>query len=134
MKKQLVPFFKSIGFVLLVHAFAVILTCLSFDFSEEHKMLTLICLGVALLIFIPSYFFVKGKAERPVLYLVVTAVSHIIAAIVANTVLNAIYSAPDWDNFYPLITEAAVGICFIVIVLLDIAVMICKRIVKYARK
>lgn len=140
MKKQIQIILKSVGFMLFVRIIAMVCAFISWGFSDEQRMVTLICLSAIMVCLIPTYFLVKGKTPRPWFYLIVTAVSYIIITIISFVILRASLSLDGENAFYAMnaeiylfIIEAIVGIYFIVIALLDSAIIICQGIVNYVK-
>ncbi len=128
MKKQFLTYLKSIGYVIFIHAAAVLAALTLPDLPNSSSRLTaILCFGLALTILSPSYFFAKKKAERPVVYLIVTVISHIIISPVIMAAVKILSAKPSWHTFYFTITEAMAGIYFIAIALIDVALMISKK-------
>lgn len=126
--KQFLSYLKCVGYVLFIHAVTVLSTVLMLNFtSNSHQHIALLFFCLMLLILTPSYFFVKRNAQRPVIYLLVTAISHIIVSDAVLKISDALCKKPSWDSFGFAVTEILAGIFFISVLLIDIALMIYKK-------
>lgn len=80
------------------------------------------------LIAAPLYFFVKGNADKTLLYILATCVSHVawIAAIIWG--LDKMFN--DWSTVMFLITGGASMLLFAIILLMDAVIWVWRRIFK----
>lgn len=140
MKKNLPLILKSTGFALTVQIIATALAFISLNFNDQNKMVALITLAVILVCLIPVYFTVKGKAKRPWFYLIVTAASYIIMAIISYVILRIALNSVESSMFfkvnaeiYIFLIEAVVGIQLAAIAILDTLFMLCMSVANFVK-
>ena len=127
MKKSILTYLKSIGYVLIIQAIALGTAALTLNSKPDSQMALLTLFGIIILFFVPLYFILKRSAEKPLLYLIVTAASNIIISDAVLLLVEKLYKEPDFGAFHFAVLECFVGIYFAVIALIDIAAMICKK-------
>ncbi len=131
MKKRISEYFKSISYVFLVQFLTVGAAALTLNLKTDSEQWLVIAFFIlALLLLSPLHFFLKRNTEKPVVYLLVTAVLYIITSFAVLNAVEVLYTAPGFGGFSFAVTEIMSGIWFAAIVLIDIIVMICKKLLK----
>ena len=124
---QVVWWIKCLGFTLSVNVLlCVIMLLYAHNILSAIQSLALLC--IIGLMALPSYFFVKGSADKTLLYILVTVVSHAVWLVTIIRALGNMFEGSD--GIMLSLTIGVSVVLYMVVLPTDLLICVWRRIFK----